>query len=1226
MFHRSESILIKDNKDGSLHPNKNKTKNKISSRSQRTILNNTSTGSGSGSIISISSITNRQRASTWSELNLNGALSNTNSNNNSNDRDRERERLGSGDSRSRSRSRSRSISVSHSIDGGLSKSLRRKPKPFMHHRRNLSQSSQNSKYSLSSIASQPSVSDAGNGNGNGNGNGSVTGGGGGGSGSGSVPTSPKRMLSGSSSQSSPSLKVNNDQQQQQQQQHQQHPLFRGMTNENVNTNNNNNSNNAPSSSISPPRTPTSPATPKVGGIDEDDLKRWLAQNNGVQGQAFPLPLPADPNTPRSSMLHQQQQLAHKKVQLSGGSSSTTNSIQILEPPNIKDSLAHSMNSTLYGSCLGGDSVSSNMNMNTNNNHEMNWSDMATPRASGSMGPRRQYSLQMRRDMQNNMDMVSNKDRDKERSRNDEDSYGFGERGGVSVTAGGVVNNMEDVFPVSLARSGTGTVVSQLSQLSHSQQHPHLHLQSDHYSHEERLMAATAAATAIGADNGIGTISLGSDDDFDEDGEHDNGNGNANDDHGQCMPEYPPNLNIVTGPMSGSASGTWADDGTDATALSDAGSHVHVQGQGQGQQSLLSAEESYDRKMSQFDKLKLRNAPASLILQDEDNNLNNNQQQQSQNRHNNLVVLDNVREAMGVGEREGDVEEQNFMMAGAGAGTSTGGGSLSSVFKMLEQSDNSMGSLDLDVFFIEVERVKSFTGSIEMSIDDDTDGTLPLRRDSLATERMSFREERAPSKMNNYLAKAMELFWQKCCCKNAPPQLSWSRVSSALVRHVPCFWIGCGRLETSATDRMILTRLNMLSAVFALWQLGVGIFIMIVFLSDNVAERVGAVSAQSKYREALSPNLWMVSGSLLLLSLVGLVLFITMVVTIPVIRRVNLVGAIRFMWVLYWLIPLQIFLVIALWDYHSVTEVWIKHWWATKSMAWFRKLYCAEGTSNRECAIAFNAPVEWCFENFGAIDCQAIREEAQSKMTRAAYLFIYTNVILGGVLVLILLLSLGLLEGIISAPIVQRSKEANIPLWLTFPAIGCFALGFILRYSPSSLLSNDQGSRIYWIGLSYIVSGTSFTVSALLGWFISAKTVLNIRDKKQKEIAVYLFIIVVILTIAAVASIFCASAIFSLVEEAITDDQRGVIACYVDAASSCSNCVCKLAIGSRGECDPFEFGPPCPEWTKSDVTRIVATQLKQSTSLSAIFAIYALAALRFGFMLRNSISKYEIDYV
>mmetsp|Transcript_5015 Transcript_5015/g.7415 ORF Transcript_5015/g.7415 Transcript_5015/m.7415 type:complete len:794 (-) Transcript_5015:39-2420(-) len=607
-------------------------------------------------------------------------------------------------------------------------------------------------------------------------------------------------------------------------------------------------------------------------------------------------------------------------------------------------------------------------------------------------------------------------------------------------------------------------------------------------------------------------------------------------------------------------------------------------------------------------------------------LNNNQQQQSQNRHNNLVVLDNVREAMGVGEREGDVEEQNFMMAGAGAGTSTGGGSLSSVFKMLEQSDNSMGSLDLDVFSSKSERVKSFTGSIEMSIDDDTDGTLPLRRDSLATERMSFREERAPSKMNNYLAKAMELFWQKCCCKNAPPQLSWSRVSSALVRHVPCFWIGCGRLETSATDRMILTRLNMLSAVFALWQLGVGIFIMIVFLSDNVAERVGAVSAQSKYREALSPNLWMVSGSLLLLSLVGLVLFITMVVTIPVIRRVNLVGAIRFMWVLYWLIPLQIFLVIALWDYHSVTEVWIKHWWATKSMAWFRKLYCAEGTSNRECAIAFNAPVEWCFENFGAIDCQAIREEAQSKMTRAAYLFIYTNVILGGVLVLILLLSLGLLEGIISAPIVQRSKEANIPLWLTFPAIGCFALGFILRYSPSSLLSNDQGSRIYWIGLSYIVSGTSFTVSALLGWFISAKTVLNIRDKKQKEIAVYLFIIVVILTIAAVASIFCASAIFSLVEEAITDDQRGVIACYVDAASSCSNCVCKLAIGSRGECDPFEFGPPCPEWTKSDVTRIVATQLKQSTSLSAIFAIYALAALRFGFMLRNSISKYEIDYV
>ena len=53
---------------------------------------------------------------------------------------------------------------------------------------------------------------------------------------------------------------------------------------------------------------------------------------------------------------------------------------------------------------------------------------------------------------------------------------------------------------------------------------------------------------------------------------------------------------------------------------------------------------------------------------------------------------------------------------------------------------------------------------------------------------------------------------------------------------------------------------------------------------------------------------------------------------------------------------------------------------------------------------------------------------------------------------------------------------------------------------------------------------------------------------------------------------------------------------------------------------------CPEWTLDEVTKVLQSQLKQSATLAAIFIVYAVAVLRFGFVLRGHLSKYEIDYV
>ena len=62
------------------------------------------------------------------------------------------------------------------------------------------------------------------------------------------------------------------------------------------------------------------------------------------------------------------------------------------------------------------------------------------------------------------------------------------------------------------------------------------------------------------------------------------------------------------------------------------------------------------------------------------------------------------------------------------------------------------------------------------------------------------------------------------------------------------------METSATDRMLLTRLNILCAIMSLAQFVMGLIIIILFLSDAVVDRELG-EEDNIVKEALSPNLW-----------------------------------------------------------------------------------------------------------------------------------------------------------------------------------------------------------------------------------------------------------------------------------------------------------------------------------------------------------------------------------
>jgi hypothetical protein len=95
--------------------------------------------------------------------------------------------------------------------------------------------------------------------------------------------------------------------------------------------------------------------------------------------------------------------------------------------------------------------------------------------------------------------------------------------------------------------------------------------------------------------------------------------------------------------------------------------------------------------------------------------------------------------------------------------------------------------------------------------------------------------------------------------------------------------------------------------------------------------------------------------------------------------------------------------------------------------------------------------------------------------------------------------------------------------------------------------------------------------------------------------------------------YCIFTSVSVVDQNIDNQTRGEIACTISAitCSSCDN--------NKGEQE-------CPEWSEQDVSSVLKTTLKQLATLSAIFMLYSIGALRFGFVLRKHLSLYQIDYV
>ena len=143
--------------------------------------------------------------------------------------------------------------------------------------------------------------------------------------------------------------------------------------------------------------------------------------------------------------------------------------------------------------------------------------------------------------------------------------------------------------------------------------------------------------------------------------------------------------------------------------------------------------------------------------------------------------------------------------------------------------------------------------------------------------------------------------------------SWNRTATLVVTKAPCFW--CSRVFQN-TDRAILQRLNILCAFFSLFQVGSGAFLTILLLVNGQWDRTlpplnytGLDADEDRGSESsrlsMLTALWNVNGNILLTGILALGVFSSTVLTVPMIRNVNIMGAIRYLWALLWIVPIQV---------------------------------------------------------------------------------------------------------------------------------------------------------------------------------------------------------------------------------------------------------------------------------------------------------------------------------
>jgi len=227
------------------------------------------------------------------------------------------------------------------------------------------------------------------------------------------------------------------------------------------------------------------------------------------------------------------------------------------------------------------------------------------------------------------------------------------------------------------------------------------------------------------------------------------------------------------------------------------------------------------------------------------------------------------------------------------------------------------------------------------------------------------------------------------------------VAAFLAKYAPCFWCSSESLSLTTTNQAILLRLNSLTAFFALVQLASASFLCFVLFNDNLLDREARYVLRGQAGEVVNtPNLWSVNGTILFSGGLAVCTFIGMLSSRRHLRDIDVPGSLRLMWVMLWVLPIELYLFVSMFDYHKVSEVWVKHWWSALATAWFRARSCEAGTYNTLCVVPirglpiYRSENDWCLFYYNSTACTSIRNSAQIKTIRFCYWFYTANGVVG----------------------------------------------------------------------------------------------------------------------------------------------------------------------------------------------------------------------------------------
>ena len=290
------------------------------------------------------------------------------------------------------------------------------------------------------------------------------------------------------------------------------------------------------------------------------------------------------------------------------------------------------------------------------------------------------------------------------------------------------------------------------------------------------------------------------------------------------------------------------------------------------------------------------------------------------------------------------------------------------------------------------------------------------------------------------------------------------VARFISNYAPCFW--CNRLsprnffcrksnahslnDIALTDRGVLSRLNVLCMIFAVGQVILGMLLGVVYMILPKCE------AKECYQSYI-PNLWNPINAVLGLTIFGFILFVATARAIKIIHNVNLLGALVYYWILQYMIPFEALLVFNLFDYIKVTNVFVTHWWDTRSFLSLRQYFCPDTNVTKYLIQGVNITSdEFCqcssLELSYYKDCKDIREDSELDVNFYLSIFLYINFAWGLAFLITIVPTLHMLESIVSSNVVQKSKERYLPFWLVLPTSVCF-------YTGISLVGfNDQTSE------------------------------------------------------------------------------------------------------------------------------------------------------------------------